>query len=261
MTKVSVVVPTLNAGKTLDACLYSVLHQTAREVETIIVDAQSTDQTSRIGKHYGKVISADVGMTEGRYLGVLASTGDFVLNLDADQVLAPTAIERAVSANKPMVLLGERGTGRGLIANLSRVEKQEYQASWQSFVDPANGPLRPRFYRREVLRLALGSIPQSIRRIRPCPFSEDTLIFSAASRIASGVGFVPDAVSHQEEESLIRYARKWAAYGKAASQYRGTTYEWLVRSRGRSRMRSPGSVAGILMLLIRSGPFFAGYYI
>ena len=159
-----------------------------------------------------------------------------------------------------MVLLGESGVGRGIMATLNGIEKRELQRNWRAHVDPFGGSLRPRFYQRKVLCEALKSIPNEIRSIRPCPYSEDTLIFVEASRRVNGLGFVPDAVSHQEEQSILRYARKWYAYGKAARSYRGGPYERLVFDRGRRRVRNPGSVAGLLCLAIRLGPFVLGYH-
>jgi len=50
--KVSVVIPAFNSEETLSACLNSIINQTYKNNEIIIVDNNSTDSTSKIIKRY-----------------------------------------------------------------------------------------------------------------------------------------------------------------------------------------------------------------
>jgi len=260
MEDVSVVIPTLNAARTLHDCLESIAIQSVPKCEVIVVDSYSSDDTPRIAERYGRVIQADSGMTEARYIGAKAAHSRYVLNLDSDQHLLPHAIVRALEESKAMVVLGEQGVGEGLVAWVNQREKERSQKDWSVNVDPASGALRPRFYERELLIESLESIPRRIRLIRPCPYAEDSLIFTEARKRSSSVGFVPNAILHHEETSVGVYWKKWIRYGRAAKFYRGTPYEYLVRQRSIGRLARPAGVIGLTAAALRGLPFLLGYY-
>ncbi|MCI4351801.1 MAG: glycosyltransferase family 2 protein [Thermoplasmata archaeon] len=261
MTEVSIVVPTLNAATNLRRCLDSARQQTFQDLEIIVVDALSSDDTPSIASAYGRLVQSDVGMTEARYIGTLAAKGRFVVNLDSDQVLSHTAIEEALAAKKPMVVFEETGVGSGLVALINRLEKATVQKDWRRNLDPMSGAVRPRFYERQRLIMALESIPSEIRGIRPCPYAEDTLIYRAASRMGGEVGFVPHGIVHSEEASLRGYLGKWYSYGSAASAYRGTELAVLAEARSFNRLAHSRNPAVMAALGVRAFPFFVGYYI
>lgn len=50
---VSIVIPTKNSGRTIEICLKSIKNQTYRNVEILVVDYYSIDQTRRVAKKYG----------------------------------------------------------------------------------------------------------------------------------------------------------------------------------------------------------------
>lgn len=52
MIKVSIIVPIYNAEKYLVQCLDSVINQTLKEIEIILIDDESTDSSSEICKDY-----------------------------------------------------------------------------------------------------------------------------------------------------------------------------------------------------------------
>ena len=95
---VSVVVPTRNNRRTIEACLQSVRAQTYSAIELITVDNSSTDGTDEISRRI-----ADVATTAGpersaqRNLGFELARGEWVLWLDSDMVLPPTAVAVAMA--------------------------------------------------------------------------------------------------------------------------------------------------------------------
>jgi GT2 family glycosyltransferase len=97
---VTVVTPCLNPGPRLARCLESVAGQTYPEVEHIVVDGGSTDGTvellERSGVRY--VSEPDGGQTEAIAKGFASAGGELLTWLNADDVLRPKAIERAVAA-------------------------------------------------------------------------------------------------------------------------------------------------------------------
>jgi glycosyltransferase involved in cell wall biosynthesis len=95
-TLVSVVIPCYNYAHYLEAAIVSVLEQSYQGTEIIVVDDGSTDGTELACSRYEKVRYVRVervGVSAARNIGVRFSRGDFVVFLDADDLLYPNAIE------------------------------------------------------------------------------------------------------------------------------------------------------------------------
>lgn len=94
----SIVLATHNEEANLDHCLESV-RQLADEI--IVVDGESSDKTVEIAKKYGaKIISTPNLPThfhEMKNKGIKAATKDWILQLDADEVITPELIQEIVS--------------------------------------------------------------------------------------------------------------------------------------------------------------------
>ena len=110
----SIVVPTLNAARFVDACLKSIARQNA-DAEVIVVDGGSKDRTLNIVHYWGLV---DVGIRlrilhrpaqgEANAIneGLKAATGDILAWLDADDVYEPGAFD-AVAKSSAMWCYGK----------------------------------------------------------------------------------------------------------------------------------------------------------
>lgn len=101
--KVSLIMPTLNAGALLDNCLASVAAQVypREQMEILLADAFSKDQTRDIAKKYGAVVIDDSGknMEEGKRLALQRATGEYIVFIDADNEFThPDYLELAVRA-------------------------------------------------------------------------------------------------------------------------------------------------------------------
>lgn len=102
---VSVVIPAFNAETTLRATLLSVLAQTYRPLEIVVVDDGSTDGTAGLvgefaAAHPGvRCISApNRGVAAARNTGIEACTGKYVAPLDADDLWHPARVAAHVAA-------------------------------------------------------------------------------------------------------------------------------------------------------------------
>lgn len=97
---VSVVVNNHNYGRFLPRAIDSALAQTYGLLEVIVVDDGSTDNSREIISSYGDrivpVLKENGGQASALNAGFAASRGEVIVFLDADDVLLPTALERAV---------------------------------------------------------------------------------------------------------------------------------------------------------------------
>jgi glycosyltransferase involved in cell wall biosynthesis len=94
--RVSVIIPAFNYGHFLRQCLDSVLQQNCPDVEIIVVDDGSTDDTPEVVESYrGRVKylrRQNLGVSAARNKGLLNCTGEWILFLDADDLLGPDVI-------------------------------------------------------------------------------------------------------------------------------------------------------------------------
>lgn len=100
MSKVSVIVPVYNAEKYLGECIESIIHQTHKDLEIILVNDGSTDNSKAICDDYAlkdgriKVINKpNTGVSSTRNAGIDASIGDYICFSDADDYLMPDYVE------------------------------------------------------------------------------------------------------------------------------------------------------------------------
>lgn len=97
--KISIIIATWNAAKTLRTCLDSIVSQMTDDTELIIVDGGSKDETNDITRSYGDMVSVhisepDKGIYDAWNKGVKVAKGDWVMFIGADDVLLPGAIEQ-----------------------------------------------------------------------------------------------------------------------------------------------------------------------
>jgi len=89
--KVSVIVPVYNVEKYLDKCLNSLVKQTLKDMEIIIVNDGSTDKSQEIIDNYAKkyknvisIVKENGGVSEARNLGLKKARGEYIGFLDSD---------------------------------------------------------------------------------------------------------------------------------------------------------------------------------
>src|SRR5438876_855513 len=99
VTGTSVVVPCYNDAATVPGCLESLLGQTSRPAEVIVVDDCSTDEARAVAARFDvTVLTAPRKLHAGgaRAAGFHASSGEFVAFVDCDMVLEATWMEQAL---------------------------------------------------------------------------------------------------------------------------------------------------------------------
>ncbi len=99
--EISVIVPVYNVAPYLSACLDSVLAQTLRDFELILVDDGSTDGSREIAKEYEAKDERvrlflhrwNHGVTAAHNLGLEVSRGKYVVFVDSDDIVVPDCLE------------------------------------------------------------------------------------------------------------------------------------------------------------------------
>ena len=94
--RISVVIPAYNEAASIGPCLASLLRQTWRDVELIVVDDGSTDATRDIaGRYPVQLLAADHrGPAAARNLGARTASGEILVFVDADMHFDPAFLER-----------------------------------------------------------------------------------------------------------------------------------------------------------------------
>jgi glycosyltransferase involved in cell wall biosynthesis len=95
---ISVVIPNFNCGAYLQECLESVTSQSYANIEIIVVDDGSTDNSIDVLIDYANVIrllkTPNRGASAARNLGIAESKGEFIAFLDSDDVWDPSKLEQ-----------------------------------------------------------------------------------------------------------------------------------------------------------------------
>lgn len=104
---VSIIIPTFNYGRYISDAIESALKQTYPDIEVIVVDDGSTDNTQQIVKSYPVkyYYQKNQGKAAALNKGVKLSKGDFFLCLDADDKISSEYVSKAVAImiKNPMV--------------------------------------------------------------------------------------------------------------------------------------------------------------
>ena len=100
-TLISVIIPIYNVEKYIKQCIESVLKQTYKKIEIILVDDGSPDQCGEICDEYVKrderirvIHKKNGGLSDARNKGLEMSSGEYVIFIDSDDYIAPTMIEK-----------------------------------------------------------------------------------------------------------------------------------------------------------------------
>src|SRR5690349_20129999 len=100
--RVTIVTPTYNMGEFLEEAIQSVLTQDYSNIEYIIMDAGSTDNTLELLERYKDVLAyisePDGGAADAINRGFFRSSGDIFAWLSADDTYLPGAVSKAVTA-------------------------------------------------------------------------------------------------------------------------------------------------------------------
>lgn len=98
--KITVIIPIYNGAKYIAQCLESILYQTYRDIEIIVVNDGSTDKSEIIVKQYpvNLITQKNAGVSVARNVGLKAALGDYIHFLDVDDWISIDFYERMMHA-------------------------------------------------------------------------------------------------------------------------------------------------------------------
>lgn len=196
--KVSVIVPVYNVAPYLARCLDSLLSQTLSDLEIIVVNDGSTDESAAIladyVQRYGNRIRAFLkengGQGSARNLGIRNATGEYIGFVDADDYVASDMFERmyqtAVQSDADMVTCDYY-----YITSESKKRVSLYKPSTQTdmFFNPWAAPWN-KLYRRSIIVDNEVFFPE-LRAY------EDTAFYANAIPFVNKIANVPEAFVYQ----------------------------------------------------------------
>ena len=166
---VSIIVPVYNAADYLDRCLNSILQQTYHNIQLILVNDGSKDNSlevcSKFAKQDARVIILDKknsGVSDSRNKGIALAKGKYLQFVDSDDWLVPTATEKLVESAEThhceMVIapfyrvVGRLMTENGHIRKEEKISKKDF--AMYLMKAPANfyyGVMWNKLYRRDLI--------------------------------------------------------------------------------------------------------------
>ncbi len=106
--QISIITITFNSGKTLERTIQSVISQNYEQLEYLIIDGGSTDNTMDIVKKYHDHISfsisePDHGISDAFNKGIHYATGEIIGIINSDDTLLPGALDAIANAYDPKI--------------------------------------------------------------------------------------------------------------------------------------------------------------
>lgn len=127
---VSVIVTTRNNADTITACLKSITQQSYENIELIVVDNNSTDETPIIAKDFTTLVfNKGPERSAQRNYAADLSQGEYILIIDSDMELATDVVKECVataSSSTQAIIIPEESFGIGFWADCKRLERSFY---------------------------------------------------------------------------------------------------------------------------------------
>jgi len=198
---ISVIVPCFNAGSYLEQCLVSIRKQTHSNIEILVVNDGSTDdseiislQQQALDSRIRYLYSENQGVSNARNIGIEAAKGSFLSFIDADDVVEPIFLEALLSCCKDhKVLIAEifyRKQNRQANYKMSRIfcpEKIQVQSMTKHFhklFQFQGAKLINKLYARELFQKLRFPLDQK--------FGEDSFVACQAMLACDQIAIYPE---------------------------------------------------------------------
>lgn len=241
-TVVSIIVPIYNKEKYLTECVDSILQQTFKDFELILVDDGSKDSSWSIINEYAEkdkrvipIHQENEGVSVARNTGLDNAHGKWICFVDADDYLPKDGIQILVEH-------AENSNADIINANATRIEGN-LQSKIFNF---KNEVIKDNIYSRLVhfapwAQLFKRSIIETnhLRYVKGLAYSEDNVFILHYSLYATSIEFVndsvynyrinPDSAIQNTDHEKVAYHQMWAAHELySLRNMKATTYEFII---------------------------------
>jgi glycosyltransferase involved in cell wall biosynthesis len=208
---VSIIIPTKNVGKILDTCLNSIKKQTYPNIETIIVDSFSMDDTVEIASKYKvKFLQFEHNMAGSRNYGAMRSNGNYLYFIDGDMELrsdvVTDCVNKLTSSKCDGCIIPEHVAYDNFFGKIRALEKSLYIG--EDRIENA------RFFRREAF-IESGIYDEELRAY------EDREICIRMQKKGYKVNCRSAAfvIHHEEKKKIVKHLKKIYLYSKSSLKY------------------------------------------
>lgn len=213
---VSIVIPGKNSGGLFAKCLECINRQTYKNIEVIIVDSGSKDETAFLAKEYHCRLynyfpNVQKGLFDAphkRNYGAKKAKGEYIYYVDADMELTSRVVAEAVKACQKYdaVIIREDSFGEGIWARAKNLERRCY---WGDDTIEA-----PRFVKRSIWN-KLGGLDELLGG-----GGDDWDFYQKLLENGYKVGRIKALVMHNEGKlSIMKLFKKRFMYGRDALKY------------------------------------------
>lgn len=207
---VSVIIPTKNSAEFLEACLKSITNQTYKNIELIVVDNNSTDQTKTIAKQFtNKFFNKGPERSAQVNYGATKAKGEYIYKVDSDFLLDKKVVAECVAkANEGFDAVVVHNTPDESVSWIARIRKFEVDMYKYDLTHSS-----ARFVRKDVYK-KIGGFNEKITA------GEDYDFQNKLSRAGYKTGFVnAEALHLGEPTSFWKHMKKYYEYGKDFVNY------------------------------------------
>ena len=243
---VSVVIPTFNSIANIRFCLEAVCAQTYTNIEIIVVDNCSKDNTAKIAEQFGAlVLRTPCTLAKARNIGLRLAAGMFVLHLDSDMILSLTVVEECVDKAAEgccAISIPEISVGKGYWGRVLYIEKLLLHGD--------ESIITPRFFSRNLL-LSIGGTDEKLDA------GEDWDLWMRMKGRGIETVFIKAPQYHHEFVSISQYIMKKLKWIKSSDRYVSkhgiqALAQWLpIRT----------YVQNFSRITVRDLPFFVGVFV
>jgi len=199
---VSVIVGTKNEAEVVGRLLGSIGRQSCKQVEMIVVDNESADETVRIARLYTDLVfKKGPERSAQRNFGARQARGEYLLFLDADMELSGKAVEECVRLVRKdrkvgAAMIPEESVAEGYWEKVKAFERSFYSLAGDRSVEAA------RFFRREVFE-KVGGYDETMWA------AEDWDLSERVRKAGFKIGRIKAKIYHYE-----RIRSLWSLFGK-----------------------------------------------
>lgn len=244
---VSVIVPLYNAEIYIEKCITSIINQTYKNIEIILVDDGSTDKSGKICDEFAKkdkrikvIHKENGGLVSARKAGILCVTGDYVTYVDSDdwididriERMTEVAIEKSVDLVYAMIKI-QYPNGKLQIRPIGVAEGyyegEEYTRLLDNFIDVNNFYVSRLFpslwaflFRTEIIKKIQLTVPEQIRYNEDVACLFGVMIKSKSMEVLGEGGYYyyrkhQDSMCHTVRQNERKNVKQFFDYYKSFS--------------------------------------------